>query len=117
MSEDVHSKGIVKHVIIPRDIQCALDILERYKKYKLEKEACLNKDFRSLARVAQKKIGIDKLEDYLIDRAFEATIPILIEDFVYKMNMWCALSGGANEAYELYANMRDAAYDVSEYFI
>lgn len=103
---------------IPRDVECALDILEMYKKNTFERELISRPlGIQKMKDISQKKAGIDQLKNYLIDRAFEAPIHILIEDFVYKMNMQAALSGESPELYRMYCNMRDAAEDVGFHFI
>lgn len=103
---------------IPRDIQCALDILELYKKNVLDKELTSHPlSFQQMMNLSEQKFGIDELKDYLIDRAYEAPIHILIANFAYKMNMNAALSGNSPELYRLYCNMRDAAEDVEFHFL
>lgn len=102
---------------IPIDIEPALDILEMYKKRSVEEGLYEKKDIESLKKLSQRMIGIDKLEDYLIDRAFEAPVIILIEDFIYKMEVWMAQAGEGTEPYKVYENMCNAIDDVSEYFL
>ena len=116
-SDDLHQNGIRNSLYIPIDIQSALSILDLYRNNELASLIKYQKDLATLMTVAQKKVGIDKLEDYLIDRAFEAPVSVLIQDYIYLMNAWYAKSPVGTELAELYKNMRDAAYDVIKYFL
>ena len=116
-SDDLHQQGIRNSLHIPIDIQGALTILDTYRNNELASLTKYQKDLTTLLTVAQKKVGIDKLEDYLIDRAFEAPVSVLIEDYIYLMNAWYVKSPVGTELANLYKNMRDAAYDVIKYFL
>ena len=113
----LHYSSIRKSLFIPGDISCALNILDCYRNNELASKTKYQKDIKTLIQVSQKKVGIDKLEDYIIDRAFEAPIVILIQDYIYFMNVRHAQSPEGTEASEFYKNMRDAADDVIKYFL
>ena len=116
-SDALHCMSIRKHLYIPLDIECALSILDCYRNNELVRKAKFQKDIKTLVEIGQKKVGIDKLEDYIIDHAFEAPVKVLIQDYVYLMNVWYAQSPVGTELAKLYENMRDAADDVVKYFL
>ena len=98
------------------DIQTALDILEMFRQ-KIKNEAYYKKDINSLTTISQRQIGIEDLEDHLARHAFEAPVVVLIDDFVHKMNIRMNEAGVGTKGYQLYKNMRDAAYDAAEFFL
>ena len=116
-SDALHYPTIRKCLFLPGDITCALSILDCYRNNELVSKTKIQRDFKTLIQIAQKKVGIDKLEDYIIDRAFEAPIVTLIQDYIYFMNVRYVQTPEGTEASELYKNMRDAADDVIKYFL
>lgn len=94
------------------DVDTALDILEEYKELELDEQRKRPVSDQKVMEIARKKAAIDKLEDWIIDKAFEAPIAKIIEDFIYTMNACGAKCAEGTEAYQLFSDMRDAAEDV-----
>lgn len=99
------------------DVDEALDILEEYKELNLEEQRKKPVSDQKVMEIARKKVAIDKLEDYIVDQAFDAPIAKTIEDFIYKMNAYGAEYAEDTEAYQMFADMRDVAEDVIGRFL
>ena len=67
--------------------------------------------------ISQKKFAIDSLEEWIIDKAFEAPVVKNIEKFIYKMNYYSALYAEDTKGYRLFCNMRDTADKVIGFFL
>lgn len=99
------------------DVDIALDILEDYKDLDLEEQRQKPVSDQKVMEIARKKVAIDKLEDWIVDKAFEAPVAKNIEDFIYRMNAYGAGYAEDTEGYRLFSDMRDVAEDVIGRFL
>ena len=99
------------------DVDVALDILEEYKELELEEQRCKPVSDEKVMEIAHKKIAIDKLEDWIMDNAFDAPVAKNIEDFIYRMNAHAAGYAEDTKAYQFFCDMRDAAEDIIGRFL
>ena len=99
------------------DVDEALDILENYKEEELENELseipiALRKD-----EISRKKYAINCLEEWIVDKAFEAPVVNNIESFIFAMNSHAALYAEDTYGYQLFCTMRDMADKLIGYFL
>ena len=65
----------------------------------------------------KKQIAIDELKKYLFDRAADAPVNVLIEDFVHENRYNAALYPRDTQARELFSTLANTAEDMSIFFL
>ena len=103
------------------DTDQALDILDEYKEYMIEDDSKnkVSDDLLSSRRkeLSQKKFAIDSLEEWIVDKAFEAPVVKNIEKYIYRMNYYAALYAEDTEEHQQFCIMRDMADVLIGYFL
>jgi len=113
----------MKHIYHRDALQCvvnvdeALDILEEYKNEELENEFSDLLPSMRKEEISQKKFAIDSLEEWIVDKAFEAPVVNNIESFIFAMNSHAALYAEGTHGYQLFCTMRDMADKLIGYFL
>ena len=93
------------------DVDQALDIIEEYKEYVLDLDIRIDDQLSSDKRkeYSQKKFAIDSLEEWIVDKAFEAPVAKNIEKFIHRMNYYASLYAEDTEEHQLYCIMCNTA--------
>ena len=99
------------------DADDAVDILEEFKRDELWDAQADLIPYERQIELSQKRYAIDRLEDWIVERAFEAPVVKIIEDFIYKMNTYAALYAEDTDGYQLFSNMRDVADEIIGKFL
>lgn len=82
------------------DVDNVLDILEEYKEE--------NPD---------KNFAINILEDWIVNKAYDAPVINNIESFAYRMNAYAALYAEDTKGYQIFCDIRDVAEDLAGKFL
>jgi len=98
------------------DVRIAIDIIENYIDIQVSFPDHPISPEKELT-IAQKRQGLNELKNYLIEHRFEDELINLIDIFINRMNARAAQANPDSEAHKLFCNMRDAADEVSAYFL
>ena len=82
------------------DTDDAIDILEEYK-----------------TENPDKSFAVDRLEEWLVNKAYDAPVINNIESFVYRMNAYAASYAEDTNGYQLFCDIRDTADEIGGRFL
>ena len=82
------------------DVDDAIDIFEEYKEENPEKI-----------------FAIDRLEEWIVYKAYDAPVINNIESFVYRMNIYVALCAEGTKMYQFFCDIRDTAEELAGKFL
>lgn len=95
----------------------ALDILEDYKNEELENDLSYLPFSKRKEYISKRRFAVDSLEEWIVDRAFEAPVVKNIESFIHKMAHCAASYAEDSEGYQLFCIMHDTADKLIGYFL